>query len=90
VCGGLGCLSELVTTLWFEDVSFLHEQMLDTPLGRFSIRQMGIFLIFGLLAWVASLAFSDLVFKIVVAGAIFFTGAALFTRKMNYSNITFC
>jgi hypothetical protein len=83
VCFGVvGCLSELVTTLWFEDVSFLHEQMLDTPVGRFSIRQMAIFLIFGLLAWISSLAFVDLVLKIVVAGAIFFSGAALFTRKI--------
>ena len=75
-------MSELVTTLWFENVGFLNEQMLDTPVGRFSIRQMGIFLVFGLLAWVASLAFGDLVLKIVVAGGIFFTGAALFTRKI--------
>jgi len=75
-------LSELVTTLWFENVGFLNEQMLDTPVGRFSIRQMGIFLVFGLLAWIASLAFGDLVLKIVVAGGIFFTGAALFTRKI--------
>ena len=78
----MGCLSELVTTLWFENVGFLNEQMLDTPVGRFSIRQMGIFLVFGLLAWIASLVFGDLVFKIVVAGGIFFTGAALFTRKI--------
>lgn len=75
-------MSELVTTLWFENVGFLNEQMLDTPVGRFSIRQMGIFLVFGLLAWIASLVFGDLVFKIVVAGGIFFTGAALFTRKI--------
>jgi len=80
--GGVGWLSELVQTLWFEDVGFLHEQMLDTPLGRFSIRQMGIFLIFGLLSWVSSLVFVDLVLKIAVAGAVFFTGAALFTRKI--------
>ncbi|MDR1993170.1 MAG: hypothetical protein LBQ98_06735 [Nitrososphaerota archaeon] len=75
-------MSELIQTLWFEDVSFLHEQMLDTPVGRFSIRQMGIFLVFGLLAWLSSLAFADLVLKIVVAGAIFFAGVALFTRKI--------
>jgi hypothetical protein len=68
--------------LWFEDVGFLHEQMLDTPLGRFSVRQMGMFLVFGLLAWLCSLVFADLVFKIVVAGAVFFGGAALFTRKI--------
>jgi hypothetical protein len=80
--GVVGCLSELVQALWFEDVSFLNEQMLDTPVGRFSIRQMAIFLIFGLLAWISSLAFTDLVLKIVVAGAVFFSGAALFTRKI--------
>jgi len=78
----VGCVSELVVALWFEDVSFLNEQMLDTPVGRFSIRQMVIFLVFGLLAWVSSLAFTDLVLKIVVAGAVFFSGAALFTRKI--------
>jgi hypothetical protein len=78
----VGCLSELVVALWFEDVSFLNEQMLDTPVGRFSIRQMAIFLVFGLLAWVSSVVFADLVLKIVVAGAVFFSGAALFTRKI--------
>jgi len=78
----LVCLSELVQALWFDDVSFLNEQMLDTPVGRFSIRQMGIFLIFGLLAWLLSLVFADLVLKVVVAGAVFFAGAALFTRKI--------
>jgi hypothetical protein len=80
--GVVGYLSELIQTLWFEDVGFLHEQMLDTPVGRFSIRQMCLFLIFGLLAWITSLAFDDLVLKIVVAGATFFTGTALFTRKI--------
>ena len=68
--------------MWFEDVGFLNEQMLDTPVGRFSIRQTGIFLVFGLLAWGASFVSEDLIFKIVVAGAIFFTGAASFTRKI--------
>ncbi|MDR2720281.1 MAG: hypothetical protein LBC03_05720 [Nitrososphaerota archaeon] len=75
-------MSELVVTLWFEDVGFLHEQLLDTPVGRFSIRQMGLFLVFGLLAWLVSLVFADLVLKLVVAGCIFFSGAAIFTRKI--------
>ena len=72
----------LVQTLWFEDVSFLHEQLLDTPVGRFSIRQMGLFLVFELLAWMGSLVFADVVLKLVVAGCIFFSGAAIFTRKI--------
>jgi len=69
-------------TLWFEDVSFLNEQMLDTPVGRFSIRQTLIFLVFGLLAYLSSLLSEDLIFKIVVGGAVFFMGAAIFTRKV--------
>ena len=76
------CLSELVSTLWFEDVGFLHEPILDTPLGRFSIRQTVIFLVFGLLAWAGSLLFVDLALKLAMAGTIFFSGAALFTRKI--------
>ena len=75
-------MSELVSSLWFEDVGFFHEPILDTPLGRFSIRQTLIFLVFGLLAWLGSLLFSDLALKIVVAGSIFFSGAAIFTRKI--------
>ncbi len=68
-------------TLWFEEVGFFHEQILDTPIGRFSIRQMIVFLIFGLSAYSISLLLEDLIFKIVVAGSIFFSGAAVFTRK---------
>ena len=79
---GVVLVSELVQVLCFDGVGFLHEQLLDTPVGRFSIRQMSIFLIFGLLAWLLSLAFADLVLKVVVAGAVFFAGAALFTRKI--------
>lgn len=75
-------MSEPMQTLWFEDVGFLNEQMLDTPVGRFSIRQTGIFLAFGLIAWGASFISEDLVFKIVLAGAIFFSGVAVFTRKI--------
>jgi len=74
-------VSEPVQTLWFEEMSFLHEQMLDTPVGRFSIRQMIVFLLFGLSAYGASLFLEDLAAKIVVAGSIFFSGAAIFTRK---------
>ncbi|MBW2559142.1 MAG: hypothetical protein JRD69_09990 [Deltaproteobacteria bacterium] len=75
-------MSEPIRTLWFEDVGFLNEPMLDTPIGRFSIRQTVAFLVFGLLAWAATLFFEDLMLKIVVAGAVFFLGAAIFTRRV--------
>jgi hypothetical protein len=75
-------VSELVQALWFEDTSFLNEQLLDTPVGRFSIHQMVLFLFFGLLGWLLSLVFADLVLKIVVGGGVFLVGAALFSRKV--------
>jgi hypothetical protein len=79
---GVGFVSELVSALWFEDVGFLHEQLLDTPVGRFSIRQMVLFLVFGLFGWLLSLVFSDLVLKLCIGGGVFFMGAALFSRKV--------
>ncbi|MDR1992841.1 MAG: hypothetical protein LBQ98_04990 [Nitrososphaerota archaeon] len=75
-------MSELVQTLWFEDTGFLNEQMLDTPLGRFSIRQMGIFVVFGLLAWGTSFISEDMVIKIIVAGMVFCIGVGGFNRKI--------
>lgn len=75
-------MSELVQALWFEDTSFLNEQLLDTPVGRFSIHQMVLFLFFGLFGWLLSLVFADLVLKIVVGGGVFLVGAALFSRKV--------
>ena len=68
---GVVLVSELVQALWFEDVGFLNEQLLDTPVGRFSIRQMCLFLVF-----------VDLVLKVVVGGGVFLVGAALFSRKV--------
>jgi len=75
-------VSELVQALWFEDVGFLNEQLLDTPVGRFSIRQMVLFLFFGLFGWLLSLIFSDLVLKLVVGVSAFLVGATIFSRKV--------
>ena len=79
---GVVLVSELVSALWFETVSFLHEQLLDTPVGRFSIRQMCLFLVFGLFGWLLSLVFADLVLKLVIGGGVFLVGAAIFSRKV--------
>lgn len=75
-------VSELVQALWFEDVGFLNEALLDTPIGRFSIRQMCLFLFFGLIGWLLSLVFTDLVLKLVVGVGVFLVGATIFSRKI--------
>ena len=79
---GVVLVSELVSALWFEDVGFLNEALLDTPVGRFSIRQMCLFLFFGLLGWLLSLVFADLVLKLVVGVGVFLVGATIFSRKI--------
>ena len=79
---GLIFVSELVQSLWFEDVGFFNEAILDTPMGRFSIRQMGFFLVFGFLAYITSLVFNDLMLKIVFGGFVFFVGAAVALWKV--------
>jgi hypothetical protein len=79
---GAVLVSELVSALWFEDVGFLNEALLDTPVGRFSIRQMVLFLFFGLLGYLSSLVFADLVLKLCVGVGVFLVGAAIFSRKV--------
>lgn len=75
-------MSEPTRTLWFEDVGFLNEPMLDTPVGRLSIHQTIAVLVFGVLGWFTSFFFQDLVFKVAVGGGVFFAGAFLFTRRV--------
>jgi hypothetical protein len=43
---------------------------------------MALFLLFGLLGWLFSLVFADLVAKIVVGGCVFLVGVAVFSRKV--------
>jgi len=72
----------IVQTLWFEDVGLLHEPILDTPVGRLALRQTFALLIFALLAYAATLPFTDIVFKVAAGGAVFILGATIFTRKV--------
>lgn len=71
-----------VQTLWFEDVGLLHEPVLDTPVGRLSLRQTFALLIFAVLAYAVTLFFTDIVSKAVVGGAVFVLGAAIFTHRV--------
>lgn len=69
-------------TLWFEDISFARQGMIDTPFGRMSARQLAGLGFFALLAWIAFQALSfvgDLVFQLIPAGLVFVAGAILFT-----------
>jgi hypothetical protein len=79
---GVVLVFELVQALWFEDVGFFNEALLDTPVGRFSIRQMCLFLFFGLVGWLLSLVFADLVLKLVVGVGVFVVGLLFFLVRL--------
>jgi hypothetical protein len=71
-----------VQSLWFEEVSLIHEPLLDTPIGRLTLRQTAALILFALSAWMASLLFTDVIFKLFVGGAVFTLGAVIFTHKV--------
>ncbi|MCW4008799.1 MAG: hypothetical protein NWF09_08965 [Candidatus Bathyarchaeota archaeon] len=75
-------MSEPVNALWFEDVGFLNEPFLDTPFGKYSVRQMIILLSIAGISFASTLFFDDLLLKLVIAGSVFVVGAAFFMRRV--------
>jgi len=75
-------VSKPVRILWFEDVGYLNEPVIDTPAGKFSLRQTVAFLVFGALSYFASLLFRDLMLKLIIGGAIFLFSVVVFTRRV--------
>ncbi len=68
-------------TLWFEDISFARQGVIDTPLGRMSARQLVGLGFFALMAWMTfqALSFMDLLIRLIPAGLTFIAGAIIFT-----------
>ena len=79
-----------VQTLWFEDVGLLHEPILDIPVGRLSLRQTFALIVFAVLAYAATLPFTDFVFKVAAGGTVFTLGAAVFTRRVKTVTAEMC
>jgi len=72
-------------TLWFEDIGFMNQPLIDTPFARLTARQAAGIGFFALLAWVAFSALSfveDLVFRAVPALLIFTAGAVIFSWRV--------
>ena len=69
-------------TLWFEDISFARQGMIDTPFGRVSARQLAGLGVFALFAWMTFQALGfigDLALRLIPAGLVFIAGAIIFT-----------
>lgn len=76
-------MPRVIRTLWFEELGFLREPFFDTPLGKLTLRQMLIVVVFGALAWgAASFAGDDVMLKLFLGGSIFIVGLALAFQRV--------
>lgn len=75
-------MPRVIRTLWFEELGFLREPFFDTPIGKLTLRQMLIIIIFGALAWGAASFAGDAMLKLFLGGSIFIVGLALAFQKV--------
>lgn len=75
-------MPRVIQTLWFEELSFLREPFFDTPLGKLTLRQMLIIVIFGTLAWGAASFAGDTMLKLFLGGSIFISGLAFTFQRV--------
>ena len=75
-------MPRIIRALWFEEVGLLNEPLIDTPIGKLTLRQTFIIMFFAGIAWLASTLVQDVIFKIGLGGAIFISGVAIFAHKV--------
>ena len=71
-------MPRIIRALWFEEVGLLNERLIDTPIGKLTLRQTFVIMFFAGIAWLASTLVQDVIFKIGLGGAIFISGVAIF------------
>lgn len=72
-------------TLWFENIGFVNQSLLDTPFGRLSARQAVGIGLFALLAWLTFEAFGfvgDILYRAIPAFAVFLVGVVFFSWRV--------
>ncbi|MEM2188676.1 MAG: hypothetical protein QXI60_06930 [Thermofilaceae archaeon] len=67
------------SVLWFDDIKFVNEGILDTPFGRISVRQLIILGVFALPAWLVftGLEGADIILRVLSSASILFFGVIL-------------
>ena len=59
-------MPRVIRSLWFEEISFIHEKFFDTPIGKLTVRQVAIVFVFGVSAWAAFNSVGDDMLKVAV------------------------
>lgn len=73
--------SDEVPVFWFENIGLFNEPLFDSPVGRFTVRQIVILGFFALIAWIVQGFLQDFTLKIgAVLFVMFFGGYLAFSR----------
>jgi hypothetical protein len=75
-------MPRIIRVLCFEELGFLNEPLLDTPIGKLSIRQTIIFLVFGLVGFTVFSLIPEQTIGMIVAVAVAVAGIAGFGRRV--------
>ncbi|AFU58917.1 hypothetical protein Ngar_c19850 [Candidatus Nitrososphaera gargensis Ga9.2] len=75
-------MPEVIRSLWFEEIGFLHEKFFDTPIGKLTVRQVAIVFVFGISAWAAFNSVGDDMLKVAVTSLLVILGLAFAFQRI--------
>jgi hypothetical protein len=75
-------MPEVIRSLWFEEISFIHEKFFDTPIGKLTVRQVAIVFVFGISAWAAFNSVGDDMLKVAVTSLLVILGLAFAFQRI--------
>jgi hypothetical protein len=75
-------MPEVIRSLWFEEIGFIHEKFFDTPIGKLTVRQVAIVFVFGISAWAAFNSIGDDMLKVAVTSLLVILGLAFAFQRI--------
>lgn len=75
-------MPEVIRSLWFEEISFIHEKFFDTPIGKLTVRQVAIVFVFGISAWAVFNSVGDDILKVAVTSLLVILGLAFAFQRI--------
>jgi hypothetical protein len=76
-------MPRVIRTLCFEELGMIQQPLLDTPIGKLSMRQTVVYILFAVAAFfLATILSTDLLTEIIIAAPIAIVGISIFGRKV--------
>jgi len=77
-------MPRVIRTLCFEELGMIHQPLLDTPIGKLSVRQTAVLMLFAVVAFLLATTFApdDLMMELIIAAPIAIVGISIFGRKV--------